>query len=154
MLAFLFIAHAFACYAWMLFVKWETQENAAQIKADDAKDSLHGGFHFKRSVLRLVVALSLAVSANALLWRALDLWALAAGGLICLLSGYFVWRFNPNLNVARGKPVDYISREKNAALFDRALTWLGWKLLPALRGLFALGIAGYAAAMIIVAHHV
>ena len=114
-------AHVAALVAWVFATKWEVKRNADLIAADGAKDSLHEGFHWLRSFYRITAALSIAGAASLPLWHHDKAMAASMVGLMAAFSGWFTWKFNPALNLARGKAEYYASVEPRAALFPDRL---------------------------------
>jgi hypothetical protein len=122
----LFFAHALTLLAWALFVRREVRVNAAMIAADGAADTLHQGFHRRRTSLRALTAGALVVFGSLPAWGAWAIAGLSTLALLLLLAGYFARTFNPALNRARG--LDYVARfyvspSQNAAVFPDRCIW-------------------------------
>jgi hypothetical protein len=122
----LFLAHAFTLLVWALFVRREVRVNAAMIVADGAADTLHQGFHRRRTSIRALAAGALGVVGSLPAWGAWAIAGLSTLALLLLLAGYFIRTFNPALNRARG--LDYVARfyvspSQNAAAFPDRCIW-------------------------------
>ena len=116
---FLLPAHVAACVAWVYCINWEVRENYRLIQADGSRDSLHQSFHRTRTLIRLLAGLLLSFAASLPLWHNGRAMALSVLALLLLFGGIFVYLFNPQLNLARGKAEDYVSQAPNASLLDR-----------------------------------
>lgn len=103
--------------AWVFAVRWETKHNVELIKANGAMDSLHEGFHTLRLFYRIMAALAIVFTASLPLWHHDKAMGCSMVGLLLLFAGWFTWRFNPALNLARGKAEYYASIDPRAALF-------------------------------------
>jgi hypothetical protein len=122
----LLLAHGFTLLAWVLFVRHEVRVNAAIILGDGAADTLHRGFHLRRTNIRALTAGVLVIVGSLPAWGAWLLTGLTAVALLILLAGYFVRTFNPALNKVRG--LDYVARfyvspSQNAATFPDRYMW-------------------------------
>ena len=78
----------------------EARYNARRIKEDGANNSLRAGFHTRRTIIRIVVALLLAAAAS----TATPHYLVSAIGLLAAMAGFFLWYFSPALNKLRGLP--------------------------------------------------
>lgn len=122
----LLLAHAATFLTWVFFVGREVRVNAAMIVADGAADTLHQGFHRRRTGIRALVAGTLVVVGSLPAWGVWPAAGLSMAALLVLLLGYFVRTFNPMLNRARG--LDYVARfyvspSQGAAAFPDQYIW-------------------------------
>ena len=95
----------------------EARYNARRIKEDGANNSLRAGFHTRRTIIRIVVALLLAAAASTATLHYL----VSVAGLLAAMSGFFMWYFSPALNKLRGLPAYYVSSTGTTAWLDRQL---------------------------------
>lgn len=116
--------HVTVFLAWTKFCAWETEYNNERITADGARNSLKGRFHLGRTLLRIAVALPLATLGAAIFWGHNAAMLACVGALLCAFGGYFLPKFNTDLNIARGKSPTYVSTSSTTALLDRSMVWL------------------------------
>jgi hypothetical protein len=107
--------------AWVSAVRWEIKRNADLIAANGSLDTLHEGFHRLRSFYRIMAALLIAAVASLPAWRCDPAMGVSMVALQVLFAGWFTWKFNPALNLARGKHEYYASLDPHAALFPDRL---------------------------------
>ncbi|GAC1381807.1 MAG: hypothetical protein NVS3B25_33510 [Hymenobacter sp.] len=169
----LILTHVVALAAWAWFTEWEIRANWRLIQANGSQDTLHEGFHEARSLLRLNVATGLGLAASLPLLGHLSM-LLSFGALVLLFAGWFTYRFNPALSVARGKEADCVSFDPHAARFpDRLLALRATRAFPGTDALaeanrvdyaarelrwlrctvLALAGLGYAAALVVLFHY-
>jgi hypothetical protein len=107
--------------SWLHPRKWVPIDARAFV-ADGSADSLLGKFHRQRFTIRAAVGVGISLLAAAPLsghWRSLVLLALAVGAW---QAGYWLYYFNPALNVARNLPYVgkyHVSWNPSASLLDR-----------------------------------
>ena len=119
-----YVTHPVAAIAWVYATDWEAERNAEIIKADGAMNSLHAGFHHLRTFYRVMAASALSTVASLPLWDSDPAMALSMIALIAFFACWFIAAFNPLLNTMRGLPMDYVSQDPDADLFDRFIWWV------------------------------
>lgn len=95
------------------------------VKRDDIATDLNGSiddlkkkFHGLGALIRVAVFGVVGIIAYYPIWPAIFAY-------FVLAAAFFWCLFDPQLNIADNKPRHYVSKQKDAALTDRFLVWLG-----------------------------